>query len=93
MNKNLSTHIASFLSAAGATIALVHPGFQVPVAPQSIVVTLCLVISGILELLHAASKNKMLADVAAAEAWMKHLVGLDASPITPTSAPEVAPKA
>jgi hypothetical protein len=86
MTKNLSTHVASILSAAGAVITIVHPGFQIPVGTQSVVATLCVLIAGGLQFFHTIAKQKLSSDFVAAEAWLKHFVNNEAA------TPEVTPK-
>lgn len=89
MTKNLSTHIASIISTAGAVITIVHPGFQIPVGTQSVVATLCVLIAGGLQFFHTVSQHKLSTDFVAAEAWLKHFVTNEAA--TPAVTPEPKP--
>ena len=84
MNKNLSTHITSLLSGVTAIVAVVHPGFKIPTVTQSLVVTLCAALAGGLQFLHIASQRTIASNVAAVEAYAKHLASLNATPGTTT---------
>ena len=73
MNKTYAPHITSLLAGAGAVIALVHPGFTVPVVTQTVVISLCSVVAGALQFFHAASHRSISANVQAAIAYAEHV--------------------
>ena len=67
--KNIAGHITSILSATGAIIALVHPGFQLPVATQSITVALCVIVAGSVQLYHQLTHHNL--DIVSAQTFAK----------------------
>ena len=78
--KNIATHVTSILSAAGAVVALVHPGFKLPAGVQGITVTLCILVSAAIQAYHSIATHSLQASLKAAEAWGQHIANDPAKP-------------
>ena len=60
MKKNISSHVTSLLSAAGAVITLVHPGFTVPPFVQGLTVSVCVFVAMVMQVLHVRFSQQIL---------------------------------
>jgi len=67
MNKTYSTHITALLSAAGAVLAIVHPGFKIPVGVEGLFSALCLLASTGTEALHFVKKHNLESNIILAQ--------------------------
>jgi len=83
--KNISGHITSILSAVGAIIALVHPGFQLPAATQSIAVSLCIVVAGGVQFYHQLTHHNL--DIHSARVFAKEFATQVSGNVKPAEAP------
>jgi hypothetical protein len=66
MNKTFAPHITSLISAAGAAIALIHPGFTLPPFVQGLSVTICSLLGVGMQAFHVAQKNNLQTNLTAA---------------------------
>jgi hypothetical protein len=83
--KNISGHVTSILSAAGAIIALVHPGFQLPAATQSIAVALCIIVAGAVQFYHQLTHHNL--DIHSARVFAKEFATQVSGNVKPAEAP------
>jgi len=67
MKNNFSAHVTSILSGVGAFIALVHPGFKLPVTVQAIAVTVCTLAAAGIQAYHLFAHRSLQANLIAAE--------------------------
>lgn len=63
-NKTLAPHITAVVSAIGAVVTLLHPGFTVPPFVQGWVTTVCAIIGGGMELVHTVKHHNLKAALA-----------------------------
>jgi hypothetical protein len=59
MKKTYAPHITSLLTGAGAVLAIVHPGFKIPVGVEGLVASLCILASTFIQALHFVRKNNL----------------------------------
>jgi type IV secretory pathway VirB3-like protein len=59
MKKNISSHVTSLLSAAGAIVTLVHPGFTVPPFVQGLTVSVCVFVAMVMQVLHVRFSQQL----------------------------------
>lgn len=71
MKKNVAPHITAVLAGAGAVLAIVHPGFTIPVGVEGTMSSICVLASTATEALHFVKKHNFQQNLAMAE----HLAG------------------
>lgn len=86
--KTFAPHIASLVAAFGAALALIHPGFKVPSVTEGVITTVCVLVAGAIQALHAVQHGSLVARVAAAEQYVKHAETLVASQATQPAPPQ-----
>jgi hypothetical protein len=67
MKKNIAPHITALLAGAGAILAVVHPGFTIPVGVEGTISSICVIASTAIEALHFVKKHNFQQNLAMAE--------------------------
>lgn len=57
--KNIAAHVASTVAAAGAVLAVVHPGFKIPSATEALATTFCIIVAGVIQIFHAVQHGNL----------------------------------
>ena len=86
MKKTYSTHLTALFSGAGAVLAIIHPGFKIPVGVEGLFSALCVLAATATEALHFVKKNNLEGNIVLAQ----HLAGqvaanIKADTTTPTA--------
>lgn len=81
--KTIGIHITSALTGAAGVMALIHPGFHLPPFVQGLVASLCAVLACAAQVYHLASRNTLIANMAA----VQHFATQAANAPTPPAAP------
>lgn len=57
MKKNISIHVTSLLTGAGAILAVIHPGFKIPTVVESLVASLGVLATTAMQTFHYIRKS------------------------------------
>ena len=59
MNKTYAPHVTSLLTGAGAVLAVIHPGFNIPAGVQGLIASICILASTCIQGLHYIRKSNL----------------------------------
>jgi len=91
MKKNISIHITSFLTGAGAVLAVIHPGFKVPTVVESLVASISILATTAMQTFHYVKKSNTEQNLALATHLVNQIASsakedvAPAAPATPTA--------
>jgi hypothetical protein len=93
MKKTFAPHVTALLSAAGAVLTIIHPGFKVPSVVEGLVASLCVLVSAVIEAIHTVGKNSLNNNLALATHLANQAAAAVKADVAPTAPVINAPTA